>query len=98
MLGAFALTNVALGWHLGFRWPAAYLIFWALCGCVCAAAIRIVRALFPWRGLADAVLRCGVVAFALIVLAGFALGVTGLIGPFPYLVLALAMLAVSTMP
>src|SRR5438128_9400419 len=72
-------------------------MFWTLGGAVVATAIRIVRALFPWRGLADATLRCGVVAFALIVLAGFALGGTGLIGPVPYLVLGLAMFAASTM-
>jgi hypothetical protein len=95
-LGALALTNVALGWFLGFRSPAAYLIFWAMCACVAGTAIRIVRALYPWRGLADAALRCSVIAFALIVLEGFALGVTGLIGPVPYLVLSLAMLAAST--
>jgi len=96
-LGALALANVALGWHLGFRSPAAYLMFWALCGCVAVTSLRIVRTLFPWRGLADATLRCGVVAFALIVASGFVLGVTRLIGPVAYLAVGAALLAASTM-
>src|SRR5262249_5493517 len=94
-LGTLALATVALGWHLGFRSPAAYLIFWILSGCAVVTAVRVVRSLFPWRGLADLTLRCAVVAFALIVASGFALGVARLLGPLYYLAIGVAALAGS---
>jgi len=91
-----ALTSVLLGWSIGFRDPAAYLVFWALCASVGVAAVRVVRRVFPWRGLVDHVLRTACVAFALIVAAGFLLGVAGLIGPLAYLIVAAIAVAATT--
>ena len=85
---ASALTSLALGWPLGFRDPVAYALFWTLCAAVAGAAIRIVRRVFPWRGVADAALRVAVVAFALVVAAGLLLGTAGLVGPIGYLAAA----------
>ena len=91
-----ALTSLLLGWSIGFRDLAAYVVFWALGASVGVSAMRIVRRLFPWRGLVDAIVRGASIAFALIVAAGFLLGVTGLIGPIAYLILAAACVAVTT--
>src|SRR5438105_5143895 len=91
----WALTSLAVGWVLGFRAPAAYVIFWALTASLAATSIRIVRRVFPWRGLADAALRCAAVSFVLIVATGFLLGMAGLIGPLGYVVVAAAGLAAT---
>jgi Dolichyl-phosphate-mannose-protein mannosyltransferase len=93
----WALTSLALGWFLGFRAPAAYVVFWTLSACVVATAIRVVGRGFPWRGLADAAVRCAVVSFAVIVITGFLLGAAGLVGPLAYVLVAAAGLAATTM-
>jgi hypothetical protein len=87
-LSVLAITNLALGWYLGFRSVWSYVAFWLLCAAVGLTASRIVRRVFPWEGAADAILRTGIVAFALIVLMGLALGTAGLLGPPAYLVVA----------
>ena len=94
---ASALTSLALGWPLGFRDPVAYALFWALCASLVVAAIRIVRRVFPWRGVADAALRVAVVAFALVDAAGLLLGTAGLVGPIGYLATAVLGIA-ATVP
>ena len=58
---AAAVAIVAAGWRLGFWSPAAYLLFATSCGAVLATAVRLVRAVWPWRGVVDAMLRAGVV-------------------------------------
>src|SRR5882672_8751611 len=89
-LSVLAITSLGLGWYLGFRSVPSYLVFWLLSVSVGVTASRIVRRVFPWAGAADATLRLGTVAFALVVLAGFALGAAGLIGPPAYVCVAVA--------
>jgi len=88
IVATVAAANVLVGWHLGFRAASAYLLFWALAGLVVATAIRLVRAVFPWRGAIDAALRVAVVAFAVAVASAGLLGVAGLVAPLPLLVVA----------
>ena len=38
---ALAVTNVGLGWYLGYRSFTAYLAFWLLGGFVIAASVRL---------------------------------------------------------
>src|SRR5689334_68489 len=90
IVATLAAANVLIGWHLGFRAASAYLLFWMLAGLVVATAIRLVRALFPWRGAVDASLRVGVVAFAIAVASAGLLGVAGVIAPLPLLAVAVA--------
>ena len=89
-LSLLAIASLGLGWYLGFQSVSSYLAFWLLCVSVGFTASRIVRRVFPWTGAADAALRVGTVAFALIVLTGFALGTAGLIGLPAYLSVAVA--------
>ena len=84
-MAALAATHLGLGWYLGFHSLSAYLSFWILCGLAGIPAWRLVRSAFPWTGLADAIIRAAIVAFAAVVLAGLALGSLGLIGTVPYL-------------
>ena len=91
----WALASLAVGWWLGFRAPAGYAVFWTLAGCAAATAIRIVGRVFPWRGLADAALRCAVVAFAIVVVTGLLLGAGGLVGPLAYVLAAAGSLAAT---
>jgi hypothetical protein len=83
-LSLLAVTNLCLGWWLGFRAVAAYLIFWMFAGLAGFTALRLVARLFPWSGAADAIIRGGTLAFALIVACGLALGYAGLIGTIPF--------------
>jgi hypothetical protein len=89
-LAVLALTQVALGWYLGYRSFTAYSTFWILCGLAGVTAWRIARRVYPWAGLADAIIRVGVIFFALVVLGGLALGSVGLLGTMPYLCLFVA--------
>src|SRR4029077_13179669 len=89
-LSLLAIVSLGLGWYLGFRSVSSYLAFWLLSVLVGFTASRIVRRVCPWAGAADAALRIGTVAFALVVLAGFALGATGLIGLPAYVIVAVA--------
>src|SRR5438045_9602175 len=90
-----ALTSLLLGWSIGFRDLAAYVVFWALGASVGVSAMRIVRRLFPWRGLVDAIVRGASIGLALVVVAGFLLGVTRVIGPIACLILAAACVALA---
>jgi hypothetical protein len=89
-LSWLAIASLGLGWYLGFHSGSSYVAFWLLCVSVGFTASRIVRRVFPWAGAADATLRVGTVAFALIVLTGVALGTAGLIGPPAFLSVAVA--------
>jgi hypothetical protein len=84
-LSALAFTNLALGWYLGFRSVSSYLVFWLLCGFVGLTSVRLARRAFGATGATDTIIRTAVLAFALIVLAGLALGSLGLVGTIPYL-------------
>jgi len=94
-LSVLGLANIGLGWYLGYRSPFEYIAFWLLAGLVLLSACRVVRHVFPWTGLADAAIRVGVLSFALIVVAGLALGAAGLLAPVPYLVFFAALFGAS---
>jgi hypothetical protein len=94
-LSVLGLTHLGLGWYAGFHSFSAYLAFWLLCGLVAITALRTTRRMFPWAGLSDAIVRTGILSFALIVLAGLTLGSVGLIGTMPYLVFFAALLVAS---
>jgi hypothetical protein len=85
ILSILALTNLAFGWYLGFRSVVSYLVFWLLCGFVVATSLRLARRAFGATGAADTSIRTAILAFALIVMAGFTLGSLGLVGRIPYL-------------
>ena len=95
ILAALAVAHLGLGWYLGFHSVLAYCSFWILCALAGISAWRLVRSVFPWAGLADAVVRASIVAFAAIVLAGLALGSLSLLGTVPYLCLFAAGFAAS---
>ena len=95
VLAALAVTHLGLGWYLGFRSFPAYLSFWILCGLAGLTAWRLARSVFPWAGLADAIVRVGILIFAAVVLTGLTLGSAGLLGTVPYLCLFAAAFAAS---
>jgi len=63
----------------------ASLAFWLLSGLTGLSAWLLTRALFPWTGGVDATIRAAMIAFAIIVLVGLALGSLGVLGLAPYL-------------
>ena len=79
-VSALALTNLAFGWSLGYRSIRDYFLFWFLCGLIAAAAARLARLSGGAPDAADRVIRCGVLAFGLVVLGGLVLGFAGLAG------------------
>jgi hypothetical protein len=83
-LTALVVTQLGLGWYLGFPLQAS-LAFCLLSGLAVFPAWRLTRALFPWTGYADAIIRASTITFAAIVLAGLTLGALGLLGTVPYL-------------
>src|SRR5438045_3901923 len=87
-----ALTSLLLGWSIGFRDLAAYVVFWALGASVGVSAMRIVRRLFPWRGLVDASVRGASIAFALVVGAGCLRALAARVGHRPCCLLIAAAL------
>jgi Dolichyl-phosphate-mannose-protein mannosyltransferase len=95
VLAVLAATNLGLGWYLGFRSLPSYLWFWTLCGLAGIAACRLARSVFAWAGVADAIVRVGIIIFAGVVLAGLTLGSVGLLGTVPYLCLFGAAFAAS---
>jgi Dolichyl-phosphate-mannose-protein mannosyltransferase len=94
-LAALVVTQLGLGWYFGFP-PQAGLVFWILAGLAAFPAWRLMRAIFPWNGLADAIVRVALVAFAEIVLVGLLLGSFRLLGSVPYL-LAFAGVCVASL-
>jgi hypothetical protein len=83
-VAALVATEFGLGWCFGFPLRAS-LVFWLLSGLAAFAAWRVTRALFPWTGLVDAIVRAATIAFAAVVFIGMTLGNLGLIGTVPYL-------------
>jgi hypothetical protein len=83
-VAALAAAELGLGWYFGFA-PQASLAFWLLSALTVLPAWRLARALFPWTGLADAIARAAVLAFAAIVAAGLTLGCLGLLSLPSYL-------------
>lgn len=90
IVAALAITNLGLGWYVGFHTLPSYFSFWLLSGLTAAAAWRVMRGLFPWDGTADAIVRAGVLFFAGVVFAGLTLGSVGLLGIVPYLCVSAA--------
>src|SRR2546428_13237992 len=90
-----ALTNLGVGWYLGYRSVGTYLLFWASAAFVALTAVRLVRRVFPAGAVSDPPIRVGVVSFPLIVLSGVVLGRPGLLSPMAYLLGFLAVLALS---
>lgn len=93
-MAALLVTELGLGWYFGFSLWAS-LVFWLLIGLAAFPAWRLTRALFPWSGLADAIVRTAVMTFAEIVLAGLLLGTLGLLGTRSYLLLSAVAAAAS---
>ena len=84
-LAILVLTNLGLGWYLGYRSLTPYLAFWLLSAFVAFASVRLAQRAFGSFGFTDTIIRSGVLAFALTVLGGLVLGSLGLIGTIPYL-------------
>ena len=85
-------TVVAVGWSLGYRSVSEYLTFALLGASVAMTAWRITRHFFAWHGVADALVRIGVVSFAIIVACGLVLGGLGYLTLTMFCVLAVAAL------
>ena len=83
-LAVLAAAQVVLSSYFGVSLQAG-LLFWLFVGLTVLPAWRVARALFPWAGLADAIIRAGVIAFSEIVLAGLTLGSAGFLSPTAYL-------------
>ncbi len=79
-----ALTQLGVGWCLGFPFRGG-LIFWLMTCLVVFPAWRLTCAVFPGTGHVDAFVRAATIIFAAIVLAGLLLGSLGLVGPGSYL-------------
>ena len=88
-------TAIALGWPLGYRSVSEYLTFALLGASVALTAWHITRHFFTWQGVADAFVRVGVVAFAIIVACGLVLGGLGYLTLTMFCVLGVAALAAS---
>ena len=85
-LTLLALTNLALGWYVGFRSLPAYLAFWLMSGWIILTSVRLARRVFGASGTVDTIIRSAVTGYALIVLAGLTLGGLALVGTIPYLI------------
>jgi hypothetical protein len=94
-IAMLALTNLGVGWYLGYRSVGAYLLFWASSALVALTAVRLVRRVFPAGALSGTLIRVGIVAFAIIVLSGLVLGSAGLLSSMAYLVVSVALFARS---
>ena len=79
-----ALTNLGVGWYLGYRSVGAYLLFWASGALVALTAVRLVRRVFPPGALSDTLIRVAIVSFAIIVLSGLVRGSAGLLSPMAW--------------
>jgi hypothetical protein len=88
-------TNAALGWYLGYHAVGAYVGFWLLAALAVLTASNVTQRVFPPAGLADTVIRIGVLSFATIVLCGLVLGSLGRLALTPYVVLEAALLGAS---
>ena len=78
------LPIVPIGWHLGYQSVGADVLLLGFALALILSAWHLVRYFFAPTGTADAVIRLGVVAFAIVVLLGLTLGSVGWIGPWPY--------------
>ena len=95
VLAALAVAHLGLGWYLGFHSLQSYLWFWIFCALAGTTAWRLVRSAFPWAGSADAIIRGGIILFAMTVLAGLIFGSLGLLWTASYLCLFAAAFALS---
>src|SRR5579864_7239984 len=75
--GVVCAANLVLGWRWGYHALGAYLGFWCLAFLVLTTSWNVVSRLFRSASRAEAAVRVAVVAFAIIVLCGLALGSLG---------------------
>jgi hypothetical protein len=66
-----------VGRDLGYHAASPFVLFWLLNAAVVLTACVVTRSLFPWTGAADALMRTGLLAFAIVVLSGLVLGSIG---------------------
>ena len=81
---ASVLPVLPIAWHSGYD-RSNVLLFVVLTTAVAVLAARVVARVWPAAGLSESLVRFGVVAMAVIVLMGLALGGLSLIGALGYL-------------
>src|SRR6185312_17204945 len=91
--GLAALASIGLGWVAGFRAVTPFVVFWASCACVVAAAARVARRFFPDDLPAGSLIRIGTLSFAAVVAVELLLGAVGLVDRLPHIILSGAILA-----
>jgi hypothetical protein len=71
-------------------------MFWAFAATILLTSLTIAARCFPWTGAADAAIRIGVLAFAVIAGCGLLLGSRGLITPGGYVALLVVIATITT--
>src|SRR3989442_7723922 len=74
LIGVLFAANAWVGWLLGYHSVSRYVIFWILTALALATAWNTVTRVFPAVSRVDAIIRVGVVTFAVVVVAGVVLG------------------------
>ena len=77
LIGVLFAANAWVGWLLGYHSVSRYVIFWTLSALALATAWNTVTRVFPAVSRVDAIIRVGVVTFAVVVVAGMLLGSAG---------------------
>src|SRR3989442_12010196 len=70
LIGVLFAANAWVGWLLGYHSVSRYVIFWTLSALALATAWNTVTRVFPAVSRVDAIIRVGVVTFAVVVVAG----------------------------
>src|SRR2546428_7793326 len=70
LIGVLFAANAWVGWLLGYHSVSRYVIFWILSALALATAWNTVTRVFPAVSRVDAIIRVGVVTFAVVVVAG----------------------------
>src|SRR3989442_4821502 len=73
LIGVLFAANAWVGWLLGYHSVSRYVIFWILSALALATAWNTVTRVFPAVSRVDAIIRVGVVTFAVVVVAGMLL-------------------------
>lgn len=79
----------------GYPTLAAAAWVWLFVALVSGSAVLVVQRVYPWAGLADAVIRVGVMALAIVIGAGLVLGAAGSITRGAYVALLAVVFAAS---
>src|SRR2546428_4786471 len=77
LIGVLFAANAWVGWLLGYHSVSRYVTFWILTALALATAWNTVTRVFPAVSRVDAIIRVGVVTFAVVVVAGVLLGSAG---------------------